>query len=80
MDVLVSVDTARGVLRRYESGGARPRLTHQVECEAPLASMPPAVVRDFLRNPDLGDYVGPPVGPTLPPGPIGGAPAMRRAA
>lgn len=74
--VLVSIDTRYGELQRYETrGGARRLLTHRIECEAPLPSMPPEIIREFLTNPDLDDYCGPPWVPK-PPNPPTGAPSL----
>jgi hypothetical protein len=67
MTILVSVDCVRALLRRWESGGARPRLTHLVRLVEPLPSLAPALIAEFLLNPDVGDYCGPPVVPPRPP-------------
>ena len=83
MTALVSIDTDRGELRRYETGGTKRRLTHEFHAEAPLPSMPPSAIESFRRNPDLCDYVGAPITPTDPgaaPTPAAGTPPLMQIA
>lgn len=79
MTILVSVDCVLALLRRWECGGAVPRLTHLVHCEQPLPDLAPEQIHEFASNPDPQDYCGPPIVPR-PPSPPAGTPAVANAA
>lgn len=69
--VLVSVDAARGILRRYTTGGGL-LLTHEGEVDAP-ATFDAAQVEQFRRKPP--EHLRVHQAPYNPPPPAGGTPA-----
>lgn len=73
-DVLVSVDAAQGILRRYVGGGRAPLMTHEAVAAAggPVDFTVP-VVEGFRTAPQEHFRVNQP--PYNPPPPAGGTPA-----
>jgi hypothetical protein len=48
---LVSVEPSTGTLRRYETGCAKPRLTHSATCTE-VCVFSAAIVEEFRSDPD----------------------------